>query len=308
MLDVQGLHLRAALFDSLRKFFKEQGFLEVDTPVRQKVILPEANIIPLESEDAFLQTSPELCMKRLLAAGCTKIFQICPCFRKEERGSRHLEEFMMLEWYRSDEDYHSLMEDCEGLIHRVVDDLKDSCPPDCSAYQTLAKFQELTENRWERLTVTEAFTRYAPMALETALQEGRFDEILVEHVEPFLGEEQSTILYDYPVELASLARKKPGDGKVAERFELYISGVELANGFSELTDGGEQRKRFEDELNLIAERGGEDGKMPEQFLEDLEKIDSAAGIAFGIDRLLMLMAGKMDISNVVSFSPDDFVK
>lgn len=306
MLDVQGLHLRAALFHSLRSFFREQGFLEVDTPIRQKIILPEANIIPLESEGAFLQTSPELCMKRLLAAGCPKIFQICPCFRKEERGSRHLEEFSMLEWYRLGEDYHSLMKDCEAMIRRVKDDLQGICSADTRTSLAFSEFEKLIDRKWERLTVKEAFTRHAPVGIDIALREDRFDEVLVEYVEPFLGKQQPTILYDYPVELASLARKKTDNPNVAERFELYISGVELANGFSELTDATEQRKRFQSELDMITERGHRMAKMPEQFLKDLSKIDSAAGIAFGIDRLLMLASGKTDISDVVSFSPVDF--
>ena len=120
MLDPQGLRIRAALFSAVRLFFTAQGFLEVDTPLRQPVIIPESNIVPLTADGQYLQTSPELCMKRLLAAGCPRIFQICPCFRKDERGRRHLEEFTMLEWYRRDADYHALMTDCEDLLRSVA--------------------------------------------------------------------------------------------------------------------------------------------------------------------------------------------
>ncbi|WP_163337076.1 EF-P lysine aminoacylase EpmA [Desulfopila sp. IMCC35008] len=305
MLDVQGLHLRAALFHSLRAFFREQEFLEVDTPIRQKILLPEANIIPIESEGSFLQTSPELCMKRLLAAGCTRIFQICPCFRKEERGARHLEEFTMLEWYRRGEDYHALMKDCQSMVRRVTEELKAVCSPGGSSYQAVTKFDNLVKKKWERLTVKEAFIRYAPVDMDAALRDESFDEILVEYIEPYLGQQKPTILYDYPIELASLARTKPGNSQVAERFELYISGVELANGFSELTDTSEQRKRFHSELELMAGKGKRVTQMPEQFLEDLGKIESAAGIAFGVDRLLMLIFGKKHISAAVAFAPVD---
>ncbi len=128
MLDLPGLHIRAALFRLVRQFFSDRGFLEVDTPVRLPVTIPESNITPLRAEDHFLQTSPELCMKRLLAAGCSKIFQICPCFRKGEHGSRHLEEFTMLEWYRTGADYHQLMSDCDALLFFIASGLKEMAP------------------------------------------------------------------------------------------------------------------------------------------------------------------------------------
>ena len=120
MLDIEGLHFRAALLAAIRHFFTGLGFLEVDTPLRQPVLIPESNIVPLTSEGQYLQTSPELCMKRLLAAGCTEIFQICPCFRKGERGRLHLEEFTMLEWYRVGADYRRLMADCEMLLRHIA--------------------------------------------------------------------------------------------------------------------------------------------------------------------------------------------
>jgi lysyl-tRNA synthetase class 2 len=159
---------------------------------------------------------------------------------------------------------------------------------------------------WDRLSVHAAFVRYSPLSLDQALAGGVFDQVLVEHVEPFLGVERPLFLYDYPVELGSLARRKGGCAHLAERFELYINGIELANGFSELTDPREQRLRFEQELRLMEQGGQQPAKMPERFLEDLASLDRAAGIALGIDRLLMLLMGKKRIGEVVSFAPDDF--
>jgi elongation factor P--(R)-beta-lysine ligase len=157
----------------------------------------------------------------------------------------------------------------------------------------------------ERLTVAQAFSRYCPLPLSQVLAEGRFDEMLVEYLEPNLGFERPLILYDYPAELASLARLKPSSPQVAERFELYIQGMELANGFSELTDPVDQRTRFTAEITSITARSRRHAEMPERFLADLSRIPDAAGIAFGLDRLLMLLLNKSDIGEVMSFAPDD---
>ena len=314
MLDLQGLRFRAAFFHSLRSFFVSQQFLEVDTPIRQPLLIPEANIRPLASEDWLLQASPELCMKRLLAAGCERIFQLCNCFRKGERGRLHLEEFTMLEWYRIDAGYEELMADCENLVCFLLAGLGGmEC---CAAALGGAGREGLRidgddrvialQPPWERLSVHAAFARYSPLSLDQALAAGNFDEVLVEHVEPNLGMERPLFLHDYPVELGSLARRKDGCPHLAERFELYINGIELANGFSELTDPHEQRHRFEQELRLMGEGGRQPSRMPERFLEDLACLDRAAGIALGVDRLLMLLMGKKRIGEVVSFAPDDF--
>jgi lysyl-tRNA synthetase class 2 len=305
MLDLQGLHIRAALFRYIREFFVERGFLEVDTPIRQPVIIPECNIVPISADGQFLQTSPELCMKRLLAAGCDKIFQICPCFRKNEIGSRHLEEFTMLEWYRTGADYRQLMVDCEELLQSVVPKILDLFPGEPSLYGEPTTRDILVE-RAEKLTVTDSFKRYSPVSLQQALAEDMFDELLVEHVEPHLGIERPLFLMDYPRELASLAKVSEGDSEIAERFELYVSGIELANGFSELTDSVEQRHRFQKELEIIEVAQGRSQKMPEHFLKDLSLLKNAAGIAFGFDRLLMLVMNKNEINSVVSFTQQDY--
>ena len=326
MLDLQGLRFRAAFFHSLRSFFVRRQFLEVDTPIRQPLLLPELNIEPLASEGWWLQASPELCMKRLLAAGCSRIFQLCNCFRKGERGRLHLEEFTMLEWYRRDAGYEDLMGDCEALLCSLLADLGRMAPCACShenlrvgdghgwprvggakegAGATNGQVIALSPP-WERLSVHEAFARYSPISIEQALAADTFDEILVEYVEPHLGVERPLFLYDYPVELGSLARRKDGFPHLVERFELYINGIELANGFSELTDSHEQRHRFERELALMDEDRRKRSSMPEFFLQELAGLDRAAGIALGVDRLLMLLMGKGSVGEVVSFAPDEF--
>lgn len=301
MLNLEGLHLRAAFFRFIRSFFFQEGFLEVDTPIRQPVTIPESNILPFHSDHCFLQTSPELCMKRLLAAGCDKIFQICHCFRKEERGRLHLEEFQMLEWYRVGKDYNDLMEDCERLLRFLCREFQQWNKT--SEYDSSAIFSKINlDGPWEKISVEEAFKKYSVVDMWDALRKDIFDEILVEHIEPYLGIYSPVFLYDYPVELGSLARPKKEDPNVVERFELYIQGVELANGFSELTDDVEQRKRFLTEANAIEEKYGHSTQLPELFLDDLKKLDDAAGIALGIDRLFLLAIGGQSIADVIPFS------
>lgn len=302
MLSPQGLQIRAALFRFVRTFFHKQGFLEVDTPIRQPLLIPESNIVPLAAEGQYLQTSPELCMKRLLAAGCDRIFQICPCFRKGEQGRRHLEEFTMLEWYRKDGDYRQLMEDCEALLGDVVAGMAQILPSDHPGRTSGLLATVDVAKGFERLSVEQAFAAYSPVSLADALARGQFDELLVEHVEPHLGWQRPLFLYDYPAELASLARIDPERPAVAERFELYIQGMELANGFSELTDPFEQRARFIEEMETIRRNKTHTVAMPERFLADLQQLDHAAGIAFGLDRLLMLLMAKKEIAEVVSFN------
>lgn len=293
MLDKKGLHLRAAFFQAIRTFFQTQGFLEVDTPIRQPLVIPEQNIIPVPSGTCFLQSSPELYMKRLLASGCEQIYQICRCFRYGENGRLHREEFVMLEWYRLDADYTDLMVDCEKLLQFLHSELAG-----CS-------FPVSLHEPWEKLTVTQVFEKYCSLSPCAALEQGRFDLLLVEEIEPQLGNKTPTILYDYPLELASLARPKADQPEVAERFELYVAGIELANGFSELTDPVQQRSRFAEEYKKMDENHKRPKKMPELFLQDIGKINQAAGIAMGLDRLFMLCIGKNSLDDAVTFSSED---
>lgn len=238
-------------------------------------------------------------MKRLLARGCSRLFQICPCFRKEEVGRYHQTEFTMLEWYRAGWGYHELMAECEeflGELAIAVPDLDGVADTDTLRWQgrsiSLAR-------PWEKLTVTEAFLRYAGLPVREAMEQDMFEEVLVTRIEPRLGWDTPVFLYDYPVELGSLARRKVGDAGVAERFELYIGGIELANGFSELTDPFEQRKRFVAEMEKAGMYGTMYMELPEKFLTDLAGLGDTAGIALGFDRLFMLLAGCSSVAEAM---------
>jgi len=292
------LLLRASLIQNIRLFFINNNFLEVATPVRIPAPAPEEHIEAFSSDGWFLQTSPELCMKRLLAAGFGQIFQFCKCFRSEERGKLHLPEFTMLEWYVAGFDYQQLMNQCEEMIINAADHLGFSGGLSCRDRQV--KF----DSAWERITVREAFEKYAPVNLDKALNQDCFDEILVEYIEPNLGMDKPSFLYDYPAPLGALARLKQSDPSVAERFELYIGGLELANGFSELTDAAEQRQRFIEAQKLRAQKNYAAYPLPEKFLSALESLPMSAGIAVGIDRLAMIFAGVASIDDVVCFTPE----
>jgi len=306
VLTIQELRLRASLFSLFRKFFDDNGFLEVDTPIRQPLPIPEANILPIRSQGWFLQTSPEMYMKRLLAYGCEKIYQISRCFRAGESGRLHLEEFILVEWYRRNEDYWTLMEDCHLLLNFIAESLDQEQAGFVTAQSnSIFSGTDFTLSKpYDKLLVEEAFARHSPVSMEQSLAEGCFDEMLVEYIEPNLGLKTPLFLYNYPVQAGSLAKVCDHKSEAVERFELYIRGIELANGFSELTDGAEQRRRFEQEFTRL-KKSGFSWSMPETFLEELNSVERAAGIAFGFDRLLMLILGKGSVGEVVPFSPDE---
>lgn len=293
------LKTRAQIIQTIRKFFITRNFLEVDTPIRIPAPAPEAHIDAIASEEWFLQTSPELYMKRLLATGYTLIFQICKCFRKAERGRRHLPELTMLEWYTAGYTYVDLMQQTAELIGLIAGQLNVG---DTITYQG---FQINLETPWSRLTVSEAFAKYASVSMEIALEKGSFDEVMVEEIEPRLGLENPVFIYDYPASQAALAILKPGDKSVAERFELYIGGLELCNGFTELTDPDEQHKRFEQERNFRKSTGKRVYPLPQKFLNALTDMPDAAGNALGIDRLVMLFTDTATIDEVVAFTPEE---
>ncbi len=289
------LEARARVLEGIRAFFVGKGFLEVETPHRLPANAPEPHIDAVPAGPWYLHTSPELCMKRLLAAGYGRLFQVCRCFRTEERGSRHLPEFTLLEWYRAGEDYTALMEDCEGLLRSLA-----SGRPLARGGREVG----LTPP-WPRISVAEAFERWAGRSPEEALAEGAFDEAVAFRVEPALeGFGTPVFLVDYPAPCAGLARPKPGRPQVAERFELYAGGLELANGFSELVDAAEQRRRFEADRRTRARAGKDPYPMPEPFLRDLAEAPPCAGIALGVDRLVMLLTGAASIDEVVAFAPE----
>jgi lysyl-tRNA synthetase class 2 len=296
---IETLILRARLLAGVREFFQRADYLEVETPLRVPAPAPEAHIDPLASESWYLQTSPELCMKRLLAAGYSRIYQICKCFRRAERGSRHLPEFTMLEWYTAGDDYQALMDQTEALLRFAA---QWAGLGDGVQYQ--GRRLNLGQAPWPRMTVAEAFARWSPQPLAEALAQDRFDETVTLEIEPHLGVPTPLFLFDYPLTCGALARRKPSDGELAERFELYWAGVELCNGFSELVDAGEQRRRFERELAHRRRRNAEIWPLPERFLEDLTRMPAAAGNALGLDRLMMIWADASTIDEVVVFTPE----
>ncbi len=293
------LERRALVLASLRAFFREQGFLEVETPVRMPAVAPEKYIIPLESEGWFLATSPELHMKRLLAAGYERLFQVIHCFRKGERGRLHNPEFTMLEWYRAGGDYHQVIDDTEQLVITLARQLGlgttipyqgreiDIAPP------------------WPRVSVRDAFLQTAGWDPTASFDPVRFDEDTVNRVIPSFPPDHPTVLMDYPAPVASLARLKPGESAVAERTEIFIGGLELANGYSELTDPREQRERFLQEAREIERDSTRKAPIPWNFLEAVGNMPACGGIALGVDRLVMLLCNAATIDEVVAFTVDN---
>ncbi len=303
------LKIRSDLIRSVRNFFHSTGYLEVDTPIMGPAIIPEAHIDPFSMEDdvhgqLFLQASPELYMKRLLAEkfredDVTGLFQICKCFRKGERSPRHVPEMTMLEWYGKDQTYLDLMEQCQNLVRYIARQLHGK---DTLEYQ--GKTIELSQP-WERIPVEKAFEMYAEKPMGKALEEGDYDEIMAFEIEPNLGLKTPCFLFDYPPSLASLAALKPDNPNAAQRCELYIAGIELANGFTELSDPAIQKKRFAEENQIRVERGMSALPLPDNFLSSLENLPPCAGIALGIDRLVMLFCNCIDIDDSISFTPEN---
>lgn len=293
------LVLRGRVLAAVRRFFALNAYLEVETPLRIPAPAPESHIDAQPSGDWWLQTSPELCMKRLLCAGYERIFQICKAFRQNERGARHLPEMTLLEWYTTEQDYDHMMEQCRELIISLFRELEIGEP---FVYQGRAI---AIDAPWKRLGVAQAFERYGSISMAQALAEDRFDEVMGLEIEPRLGWRVPVVLCDYPMACGALARRKPGHPDIAERFELYIGGVELCNGFSELTDPAEQRRRFEKELAYRHAAGKASYPLPEPFLHELASMPRATGNALGLDRLVMLLADSVQIDEVVAFTPQE---
>lgn len=293
------LQQRARIIQGIRIFFIDRGYLEVETPHRIPAPAPEPHIDAISSDGWFLHTSPELCMKRLLAAGHKKIFQICRCWREGERGSQHVPEFTLLEWYRAGIGYQDLMKECEALIPTLASGIDLD-------QRLIFHDREIDLGvPWERISVRDAFRSYAKISMKEALERDLFDEVMVQEIEPRLGVTKPTFIYDYPAERGTLARPKEDDPTVAERFELYIGGLEVANAFSELVDPVEQRRRFLLEQAYRSSRGKPVYPMPEKFLDELEEMPPSAGIALGVDRLIMVLLNAKTIDEVVAFAPED---
>jgi len=295
-----GLVTRSRVLQAIRRFFNERSFLAVETPVRIPAPALELNIDAEPAGGWFLRTSPELHMKRLLAAGYGRIFQMGPCFRMGERGQRHHPEYTMLEWYRTGVGSDDILADTRELIRAVVSDVTGGAAG--FRYQG----RDIRVDRdWAVLTVEEAYQRWAGWNPVTEFDPDRFDLDMVNRIEPALPRDRPVVLTDYPAPVAALARRRPERPEVAERWELYLGGLELANAYGELTDAAEQRARFED---CAVERAGL-GKavypLDEPFLAAMEAgLPPCGGIALGVDRLAMLLADATDIRAVRPFGDD----
>jgi lysyl-tRNA synthetase class 2 len=292
---INNLRIRAAVIQSVRDFFTSKGFMEVETPHLIPANAPEEYIEPIYTPPFYLQTSPELCMKRLLCRGHEKIFQICRCWRSSERGKNHVPEFTMLEWYRADSDYSDIMNDCEELLAWVGNLCRKNGIKDSACLTRMVR----------RITVKDAFDKFAAIDMEAAVSDGSFDEVMINIIEPALVDISPVILMDYPSKMASLARVKPENPELAERFELYAGGLELANGFSELNDPIEQLARFKKTNMRRSESRLPPLPLPEPFLAELGEMPQSAGIALGVDRLVMLCAGTCIIDDVLAFTPEE---
>ena len=285
------LELRAEVVRGIRRFFEGRGYLEVDTPIRVKTPALEDHIDAEPSGEKWLRTSPELHMKRMVCDGYEKIFQIGPCFRQGERGMHHLPEYTMLEWYQVGVDSSVILIETLDLLRSVAQKVKK---PSTGGL----------EQEPIMVTISGVFSQVAGWDPIKSFDSDRFDLDLIEKVEPWIEKQKSPIVVkDFPVERAALARIKQDDRPVADRWELYVGGVELANCYTELTDPSEQRRRFQECAKLRKKDGRPVYPLDERFLQAMDqKMPDCAGIALGVDRLIMLFAELDDISQVVAFS------
>ena len=324
------LAARSAITKAMRNWFEEQGFTEVETSILQvspgnetHLHAPRTELMASDGGRAtrYLRTSPEFACKKLLAGGETKIFEFARVFRDRERGRLHLPEFTMLEWYRANAAYDAVMADGVVLIAHAAQ--ATGIGQFSFRGSTADPFAEP-----EMLTVAAAFARFAGIDLLATVADGEgdrtklaaaagakvrvaagdtwsdiFSKILVEYIEPKLGQGRLTVLYEYPLPEAALARAASSDARVAERFEIYACGVELANGFGELTDAGEQRHRFTLAMDEKQRRYGERYPLDEDFLAAVERMPEASGVALGFDRLVMLASGATAVDQVVWTPP-----
>lgn len=318
---MHALQQRARALAAVRAYFADEDFLEVETPLLVRSPGLEIHLDAIPAGDGFLITSPEYQMKRLLAGGCERIFQICKCFRGNEHGPHHSGEFTMIEWYRAGADLEAIIADTEQLVARVVGALtggtRITAPVPCDVTPP-----------WQRMTVREAMRTWAGVDVDGAepaaslvakvraagieVDDGAawddaFFAAFLARVEPQLAAlDRALILHDWPAPLAALARRRPGDPLTALRFEAYVGGLELANAFDELVDPVEQRARFEDDQRIRRERGRAVYPIDDKLIAALaEGLPPSAGIALGFDRLVMLATGAPAIDQVLTFTGDE---
>ncbi len=299
MLNSKLPHLRhrAEILKLLRQWMCKNGYLEVETPIRVLTPGTDVNLEAYPSGDRYLITSPEFHMKRLLAAGYERIYQICRCFRKGERSRLHNPEFTMLEFYATGLNIEGMMAEVE----RLIGDTARAVGKDTVVFD---RVECHLAPPWKRISVEEAFLEYAGWSPIANFDEERFYD-LVDKVEIHLGSGRPAILYHYPPELAMLAKVTSGELPVARRFEIYVSGVEIANAFEELNDPVEQRRRFESDLKRRDKRNKRGYPIDDLFLESLADMPDSSGIAVGVDRLVMLLTGGESIDDVIAFPDED---
>jgi elongation factor P--(R)-beta-lysine ligase len=290
------LQLRSNFLFSLRKYFIENKYVEIDTPVMIKAPAPEDYINAPQIGNYFLRSSPELHMKRLAASGFDKIFQIGPCFREAEFGRLHNVEFTMLEWYEKNSNYTKFMLFLQKILNVIIPEVCDT-----SKIQYGEDIIDFSRE-WEVITVKEAFRKYAHTTPEDAIQNDNFEIYLTEKIEPALPKDRPVIMKDYPTSMAALSKVKGDDPTVAERWELYLGGIEIANTYSELVDYNEQKIRF-----AKAHQNRADENLPkyaedDDFFQALQYgLPNFGGSALGIDRLIMILTNSHNIKEVISF-------
>ena len=297
----KNLSARARALGAVRAYFAQERFLEVETPLRVPAPGVDLHLDAIPAAGGYLITSPELHMKRLLSAGFPRIFQLARASRRDEFGVLHEPEFSMLEWYRAFAGLESVLTDTEQLLRVVAESVSGTA----RLFGATGQSYEL-EQPFQRITVREAFQEHAGIADAADLahtDEERYFELLVRLVEPGLAREARPLfLWKYPANQAALARLSPEDPNLAERFELYVGGVELCNGFDELTDAVEQRARFEQDSARRAREGRPTYPTDERFLSALHSgMPRAGGNALGFDRLLMLACGARELADVIAF-------
>jgi lysyl-tRNA synthetase class 2 len=312
---LETLRLRARLLDRLRVFFAARGVLEVETPILSRAAATDPHLASFvasgtDPHDAYhLQTSPEYAMKRLLAAGAGPIYQVCKAFRADESGHRHNPEFTMVEWYRPGLDHCQLMVEVAELVAAVIGSERKLGTPETisygAAFERHAGIDPHRASGRDLASRARALGLVPPASLDEGDLDGWRDLLLTQVVEPQLGRERLSFLCDFPASQAALARVRPGDPPLASRFEAYLDGMELANGFHELCDPVEQRRRFEQDLARRRNAGLPEPPGDERLLAALESgLPDCSGVALGFDRLVMAACGAKSISQVMAFPAD----
>lgn len=310
----RALEGRAAVVDAVRRWFQAQGFLEVDTPARVPSPGQEVHLQAIPAGERWLITSPEYHMKRLVAGGYQRIFQLCKCWRAEELGPHHQTEFTMIEWYRAGEPLDQIARDCEALVRVALraagreEEALPGAPPflRTTVAELFHRHVGVTLTGDEDPSTLAAKLRAAGVNVGSATSyDDLFFQAFLDRIEPHLGRQQPTFVFDWPAPLGALARRKPSDPRLVERFELYAGGLELANAFGELTDPVEQRARFVEESATRAARGHDVYPLDERLLAALADMPPTAGVALGLDRLVMFALGAADIRDVVAFAGEE---